>query len=69
VTNLKFKHGQNYMQGFKGRVHCFSMQVVMNKCILLNSKKKFGADLSCRFWEKRKKCTFKSEKWLHRAEG
>jgi len=21
---------------FKGRVHCFSMQVVMNKCFLLN---------------------------------
>jgi len=24
----------------KGRVHCFSMQVVMNKCFLLNSEKK-----------------------------
>jgi len=36
----------------KGRVHCFSMQVVMNKCFLLNPGKKFGADSSCRFREK-----------------
>jgi len=28
--------------------------------------KKFGANLSCRFREKR---TFNSEKWRHRAEG
>jgi len=25
---------------FKGRVHCFSMQVVMNRCFLLNPEKK-----------------------------
>jgi len=25
----------------KGRVYCFSMQVVINKCFLLNPKKKF----------------------------
>jgi len=31
----------------KGRVYCFSMQVVTNKCILLNPEKKFGADPSC----------------------
>jgi len=37
----------------------------MNKCFL-NSGKKFGADPSCRFREKR---TFNSEKWCHRAEG
>jgi len=30
----------------KGWVHCFSMQVVMNKCFLLNLEKKFGTDLS-----------------------
>jgi len=37
----------------KDRVHCFSMQVLM-KCFLLNPEKKFfGADPSCRFWEKR----------------
>jgi len=38
----------------------------MNKCFLLNPEKKFGADLSCRFREKR---TFNSEKWRQRAEG
>jgi len=38
----------------KGRVHCFSMQVVMNMCFLLILKKKIGADPSCRFREKRK---------------
>jgi len=35
------------------------MQVVMNKCFLLNPEKKFGADPFCRFQEKR---TFNSEK-------
>jgi len=51
---------------FKERVHCFSMQVVMNKCFLLNSEKQFGANPFCRFRDKR---TFNSEKWRHRAEG
>jgi len=37
----------------KGLVHCFSMQVVINKCFLLNPEKKIGADLSCRFREER----------------
>jgi len=41
----------------KGRVHCFSMHVVINKCFLLISEKKIGADTSCRFQEKRKKRT------------
>jgi len=27
----------------KGRVQCFSMQVVMSKCFLLNSEKTFGS--------------------------
>jgi len=54
------------MSMLKDRVHCFSMQIVMNKCFLLNAEKKFGADSSCRF---RKKRTFNSEKWRHRAEG
>jgi len=30
------------------------MQVVMNKCFLQNPEKKFRADPSYRFWEKRK---------------
>jgi len=36
--------------GFKGRVHCFSMQVVINTCKKL---KKIGANSSCRFQAKR----------------
>jgi len=32
---------------FKARLHCFLMQVVMNKCFLLNPEKKFSADPSC----------------------
>jgi len=44
---------------FKGRVHCFSMQVVMNKCFLQNPEKNFGADPYCRF---REKSTFNFEK-------
>jgi len=45
----------------KSRVHCFSMQVVKNKCFLLNPKN-IGADPSCRFREKRKNRTFNSGK-------
>jgi len=48
--------------GFKGQVQCFSMQVVVNKCFLLNPEKKLGADPSWRFREKRKNCTANSEK-------
>jgi len=40
----------------------------MNKCVLLKTEK-IGADPSCRFREKRKKFTFKSEKVRHRAES
>jgi len=43
----------------KDRMHYFSMQVVMNKCFLLIPEKKFGANPSCRFRDKR---TFNSEK-------
>jgi len=50
----------------KGQVQCFSMQVVMNKCFLLNPEKN-GADPSCR--EKCKYTHFHSEKWRYRAEG
>jgi len=38
----------------KGRVHCFSTQIVVSKCFLLNHEKNFGVDPSCRFREKRK---------------
>jgi len=33
----------------KGRMHCFSMQIGINMCYLLNPGKKFGADPYCRF--------------------
>jgi len=46
----------------KDRVHCFSMQVVVNKSFLLSPEKKFDVDPSCRFREKRKKRTYNSEK-------
>jgi len=48
ATSLK----QIYL--FKDRMHCFSIQVVINKCFLLNPEKKFGADTSGRLREKRK---------------
>jgi len=35
-TKNKGKKARSY---FKGRVQCFSMQVVMNKCFLLNPEK------------------------------
>jgi len=46
------------IKSFKGRVQCFSMQVVINKCFLPNPEKKIGTDPSCCFREKR---TFNSE--------
>jgi len=42
----------------KGRVYCISMQVVMNKCFLLN-RKKLSAVLSCHFRKKRYFNSFK----------
>jgi len=75
LNNVKVKDESAYAQQkrwfaeknrLKARVHCFSMQVVMNKCFLLNPEKKFGANSSCRFREKR---TFNFKKWRHQAEG
>jgi len=48
----------NSNPNLKGRVQCFSMQVVINKCFLLNTKKKFDANPTCRFRQKRKKRAF-----------
>jgi len=42
------------------------MQVVMNKCFLLNPEKKIGADPS---WENAKNAHINSKKWCHRVEG
>jgi len=50
-----------FMQtNFKGQVHCFSMQIVINMCFLLNPEKKISADLS--FEKNAKKRSFNSEK-------
>jgi len=39
-SNINFKYFSVIAQVWiKGRVHCFSMQVVMNKCFLLNPEK------------------------------
>jgi len=36
-------HSQQQMKvSVKGRLHCFSMQVAMNKCFYLNPEKKFA---------------------------
>jgi len=53
------------VRGAEQASRCGCPPLVMNKCFLLNSEK-IGADLSCRF---RKKLTFNSEKWRHRADG
>jgi len=42
-------------------VHCFSMQVVMNKCFLLNTEKNL-AQIRLVVYEKNAKGTFKSKK-------
>jgi len=49
VSRKNFSNYSTFNCYLKGRVHCFSMLVVMNKCFLLNLEKKFGAHLSCRF--------------------
>jgi len=50
----------------KGRVHCFSMHVVINKYFLLNPEKNL-AQTGLVVLEKY--ALFNSEKWRHRAEG
>jgi len=51
----------------KGRVHCFSMQVVMNKCFLPNPEKNWRKSVLS-FSRKTEKCIFNSEKLRHPAE-
>jgi len=46
----------------KGRVHCFSMQVVINKCFLLNLEKKLALIRLVVFEKNTKKANFTSEK-------
>jgi len=44
-----------YKRWLKGRVHCFSMQIVMNKCFLLNPEKKKLAQIRFVVFEKNPK--------------
>jgi len=68
IVILQLKNGAHEVLMLKGRVHCFSMQVVMNLVFSLKPRKKIGADPSYRFQENRKKRIFNFEKRLHRAE-
>jgi len=47
---------------FKGLVQCFSMQVVMNKCFLLNPEKKLAQICLVVFEKNAKIAHFNSEK-------
>jgi len=46
-STMKRRSRIAYILSFKGRVNCFSMQVVTNKCFLLNPEIKFGVDSCC----------------------
>jgi len=50
VSHSCFQHAR---KPFKGRVHCFSMQVVMNKCFLLNPEKRTLAQIRLVVFEKK----------------
>jgi len=50
----------------KGRVQCFSMQVMMNKCFILILEKKNLRRSVLSFFEKNTHFNF--EKWRHRVE-
>jgi len=41
-NNRKYKKIKSSLYSIKGQMHCFSMQVVMNKRFLLNLKKKLA---------------------------
>jgi len=54
----------------KGRVQYFSMQVIINKCFLLNPEKNLEhIHLAVVFEKNEKNAPFHSEKLRHRAEG
>jgi len=58
-----FRRGLFVAKCFEGWVYCFLMQIVMNKCFLLDPKK-IGADPS---WQKPHSLIPKKRR--HRAEG
>jgi len=53
----------------KSQVQCFSMQIIMNKCFLLNSEKKLAQNRLVVFEKNAKNAHFNSEKWRHRGKG
>jgi len=54
--------GEGDLKSFKGRAQCFSMQVVMNKCFLLNPEKNLAQIHLVVFEKNAKKAHFNSEK-------
>jgi len=54
--------GRPPLVGLRDRVHCFSMQVIINKCYLLNPEKNLAQIRLVVLEKKRKKRTFISEK-------
>jgi len=58
-----------FITTIKGRVHCFSMQVAMNKWFFKTLKKNWCRLVLSISKTKKEKAHFISEKWRHRAEG
>jgi len=58
---------------FKGPEQCFSMQVLMNKCFLLNTEKNLAQICLVVFEKNSKTAQLRRipipKKWRHRAEG
>jgi len=52
-----------FIKKLKGWVHCFSMQVVMNKCFHLNPEKNLAQIRLAVFEKNTKNAHFNSEKW------
>jgi len=59
--NIKFDSKSIPNLHFKGRVHCFSVQVIMNKSFLLNPEKNWHRSVLL-FSRKTQKRTFNFEK-------
>jgi len=61
LNQLVFRYHLCICHWFKGRVHCISMQVVMNKYFLLNCEKKLAQIRLVIFEKKAKNALFNSE--------
>jgi len=62
--NNRFGTAEKKSLKFKGRVQCFSMQVVINKCFLLKPWKKFWRKYVLSFSRKRQKNTLLFQKLM-----